>query len=282
MSLSIRKYSKMMPRTRALYRYMKEEWPTFCEVCNNRWDGIVPDLMKGRLTEADVLGSGYFGIVLKTSDKRLVVKVTSDNEEGYFSQLVMDNEELRRSQGLPYYFDVFAIPEWDAFVILREDMTYGVYENGSSASPKPILRMIDSLDEYTDRVLKVDKQIAGLLRSLQEIDGYRISDGDTRLALREASGLIRVEVIKTLSKFPKISENSKYYCLSEVVRTALETYGIALSDLHPMNLGKHKHDISELVPDLPKRSKSMIALLDVGGNFGAPILDKLIAQEDVS
>jgi len=271
-----------MPRTRALYRYLNEEWSTFCEVCNSRWDGIAPDLMKGRLTESDVLGSGYFGIVLKTSDKRLVVKVTSDDEEGYFSQLVIDNPALRDSEGLPYYFDVFAIPEWNAFVILREDMTYGVFENDGKASPRLVSRMIERLDEFTDRVLQVDKQIAGLLRSLQEIDSYRLSDGDVRMALREASGLIRIEVIKTISKFPKVSQSSKYFDLSQVVLKALETYGIALSDLHPMNLGRHKHDISDLVPHLPKRSKSTVALLDVGGNFGAPILDKLIAQEDVS
>ncbi len=279
MSLSIRKYSKMMPRTRALYRYLREEWATFCEVCNARWDHIEPDLMKGRLTESDILGSGYFGIVLKTSDKRLVVKVTSDDEEGYFSQLVIDNDVLRRSPGLPYYFDVFAIPEWNAFVILREDMTYGVFSSGKGV-PSIVTKMIGTLDEYTQQVSEIDQKITDLLGSLQNLN-HRITKADTRMALREASGLLRIEIIKTLKKLPNIGERSKYHYLGCVVRAALQLYGIALSDLHPMNLGKHKHDLSELVPDL-ERPKGVVALLDVGGNFNAPLLDALIAQEDVS
>ena len=119
MGSSNRDYSKMMPRARTLYKYLSEDWESFCEVCNLRWEDIEPDLMTGRLTKTDVLGSGYFGIVLKTSHKKLVVKVTSDKDEGFFSELILSNPKLRESPGLPYIFDVFQIEEWDAFVILR-------------------------------------------------------------------------------------------------------------------------------------------------------------------
>ena len=45
--------------------------------------------MSGRFSKSKILGSGYFGVVLSTSDTKLVIKVTSDLDEGYFNQIVL-------------------------------------------------------------------------------------------------------------------------------------------------------------------------------------------------
>jgi len=278
MGSSNRDYSKMMPRARTLYKYLSEDWEAFCEVCNLRWEDIEPNLMTGRLTKTDVLGSGYFGIVLKTAHKKLVVKVTSDKDEGFFSELILSNPKLRESPGLPYLFDVFQIEEWDAFVILREDMHYGVGEIPESS---PILRSLPILDSYGESLSRIDGKVLKLLDGLQAVDP-EMSKRDVNLALSEARGLIQVEILKTLTKLPQPKKSSNYYSIMEVIREALNTYGIALWDLHRLNLGKHKHDMSDLVKGLPPRKKGTIALLDVGGNIGTPAIESLIDSVNLS
>jgi hypothetical protein len=81
----------MMPRSRAMFNFMEDDWDNFRKVCNRRWGSIYPNLMEGSLSFRNVLGSGYYGVVLKTSNKKLVVKVTSDADEGYFNMLVLED-----------------------------------------------------------------------------------------------------------------------------------------------------------------------------------------------
>jgi len=275
MSKSIRKVSDMMPRTRRLYSYLKEEWSLFKEVCNARWKDIDKPILKGRFTEKDVLGSGYFGIVLKTENKKLVVKVTSDPDEASFTELILSTPDLRFSPGLPYIFDLFQIPEWDAYVILRENMHYGVPVVHTSS---PIARTVQELEEYGRILNDIDHKVASLVDANFHLHEM-VSPSDTREILKEAQGLIRVEIIKTLSRLPSVSENSQYYSLIDVVRIALDRYGIALWDLHKLNLGKHKYDLSDLVPEIETPKKNTIALLDVGGNLGSPVLSQIIDEE---
>lgn len=275
--MKIKSVASMMPRTRTLFNFLDEEWSTFKEVCNKRWKSVESNLLEGGFTLSDVLGSGYFGLVLSTSNKKLVVKVTSDNDEGYFNQLILSDSFLRNNPGLPYVFDCFQIPEWGAYVILRENVYFGLDRLPESS---PLARSISVLDEYGEKAIRIESKVAKLLRSLQNIDSV-VSKSNFVYAYREAQGLMRTEIIKALKKLPQVSEKSKYFHAMEVIEHSLDKYGIALWDLHTLNLGRHRYDLSDLADDAPELDTETVLILDVGGNFGSPIMAQMIDEIDI-
>lgn len=272
-----RSVGSMMPRSRTLYRFILDDWDTFKSICNRRWDKTYENLLEGSFSMRKVLGSGYFGVVMSTRSKKLVVKVTSDADEGYFNQLILNDPELRFNPGLPYIVDCFHIPEWGAYIILRENVQFGI-EKLPQASP--LARSIDILDLYGEQAMRIESRVAKMLRS-SEFKDHKISKNDFVYAYREAQGLIRTEIIKTLKKLPHTSENSKYFWSMDVIRHSLDKYGIALWDLHSLNLGKHKYDLSDIIPDAPPLDTESILILDVGGNFGSPIMTQMIEEIEI-
>lgn len=264
----------MMPRSRAVMGLVQEDWSRFSRMCNRRWDTIFKDLLPSRLSKKDILGSGYFGVVIKTSNPKLVIKITTDNDEGYFNQIVLNDDTLRLNVGLPYVFDCFSVPEWDAFIILRENVRYGLTTLPKSA---PLSRAIPVLDQFGSDTLSIESKVANIMNALYEIDG-RFSKSDFEYAFREAQGQIRTLIVKTLKKLPTTSESSKYFHAMQVIEHSLDKYGIALWDLHEGNLGTHQYDMSDLAPDAPPLDKTSIIILDVGGNFGTPIMTDSIDE----
>jgi len=263
-----RETSSMLPRSRKLYKLVDDNWEDFKSVCNRRWEYVSKGLLKGGFDRRDILGSGYFGIVLKTSHKKLVVKVTSDSDEGYFNQLILNDEFLRINKGLPLIFDCFHIPEWNAYVILRENVKYGLDKLPESS---PLARSIHVLDDFGERAMRVEQKVAKLLDSLYGINDQRIRS-NFAYAYREAKGMIRSEIIKALKKLPQSKNSQKYGPAMSVVSHSLDKYGIALWDLHTENLGRHQFDMREFNKDAPKLDTECILILDVGGNFGSPIM----------
>lgn len=271
-------YSKMMPRSRTIYNKLSRDWATFKDVCTNRWAKIRPSLMFDSFEKKHVLGSGYFGVVLETTNKKLVVKVTSDRDEGYFNRLILSDDALRYNPGLPYILDCFYIREWDAFVILRENIIYGVSDLPESS---PLMRAIPILDTYGDRVLKVESDAAKLVQTHANMHKNTIGRGMFEGVLREMQGEVRMEIIRTLKLLPNTSETSRYFYVMDVIRQSLEKYGIALWDLHSLNLGKHKHDMTEFDDNVFALDSKCLLISDVGGNFGSPILDDIIESMEI-
>lgn len=270
----------MMPRSRALYNLLKEDWSDFKKLANKRWskiDGVGKNLIESTLSSSKVLGSGYFGIVLKTSNKKLVIKITSDQDEGYFNQLILNDTDLLYSKGLPYVMDCFHIPEWSAYVILRENVHFGL---GKLPNSSPLARSIQHLDKYGEKAVKIESNVARALHAISDLSGG-ITKSDFNAMYREAQGLIRIEIIKTLKKLPSVSEKSKYYETMYVIEHALDKYGIALWDLHSLNLGKHQYDMREFNPDLYSLDKDCVLILDVGGNFGSPVMSQMIEDLEI-
>lgn len=272
-----RSVGSMMPRSRTLYKFLFEDWDTFKKICNRRWSHISSELLKGGFSMKNVLGSGYFGIVLSTAKKKLVVKVTSDADEGYFNQLILNDNVLKTSAGLPYTFDCFHIPEWGAYVILRENVSFGISKLPESS---PLARSIDVLDTYGEQAMRIESKVSRLLRSLQDVD-QNVSKSNFVYAFREAQGLMRHEIIKALKKLPQTTESSKYHESMTVIRHSLDKYGIALWDLHNLNLGTHIYDMSEFADDAPPLDTESILILDVGGNFGSPIMTQMMEEIDI-
>lgn len=270
--------SSMMPRSRTLYNALRRDWKDFKTLCNARWSKYAKNLVVGDSLEDDMyLGSGYYGVVFKTSNKKLVVKVTSDADEGYFNQIVLEDHFLRTNAGLPYIFDCFHIPEWGAYIILRENVNYGLDALPESS---PLIRSIDVLDEFGERAMKIESKVAGLLRSMQSLSD-NITKSDFSYAYKEAQGMMRIEIIKAQKKLPHVAETSKYFYAMDVIHYALDKYGIALWDLHENNLGRHKYDMYEFAKDAPPLDTSCILILDVGGNFGSPIMENMIDAVEV-
>jgi len=267
----------MMPRSRTLYSFLSEEWSAFRIVCNRRWETFEKHLIPDSFVQKDLLGSGYFGIVIATNNKKLVVKITSDRDEGYFNQLILSDPQLYGNVGLPLVLDCFHIPEWGAHVILRENVKFGVDKLPESS---PLSRAIPILDKYGEHSIRIENKIANMLRSFRDITD-KLSKSDFSLAYREAQGLIRTEIIKALKTLPYTSQNSKYFYAMDVIRHSLDKYGIALWDLHNLNLGYHIYDMSEFSKHAPALDKSSVLILDVGGNFGSPIMSQMIEDEEV-
>lgn len=267
----------MMPRSRTLYGFVEDDWESFCKVCNRRWSEFGKNIFDGSFSMRKVLGSGYYGVVLSTSNKKLVVKVTSDADEGYFNMLVMEDDYLRYNPGLPFILDCFHIPEWGAYVILRENVKYGLEKLPNSS---PLARSIDVLDRYGEEAMRIESKIAKMLRHL-EFGDSGISKSNFEYGFREAKGMMRIEIIKALKKLPNTSTSSKYFYSMEVITHALDKYGIALWDLHELNLGKHQYDLSDIVEDAPPLDKDSVLILDVGGNFGSPIMSQMIDEIDI-
>jgi hypothetical protein len=278
-----KKYTKatskrsMMPRSRSLYGFLEDDWSNFKKVCNRRWNSIHPDLIEGSLSFRDVLGSGYYGVVLQTANKKLVVKVTSDADEGYFNMLVLEDDYLRYNPGLPFILDCFHIPEWNAYVILRENVKFGLEKLPESS---PLARSIAILDTYGEEAMRIESKVANALRAL-DFRGDGITRSSFVYGFKEAKGLMRTQIIKALKKLPSTSSRSKYFYAMEVITHALDKYGIALWDLHELNLGKHQYDLSDIVEDAPPLDKDAVLILDVGGNFGSPIMSQMIDNIDI-
>jgi len=273
------KVSKMMPRSRALYNFLRDDWSEFTEICNRRWAKVGKSLLKGGFSKSKVLGSGYFGVVLSTANEKLVIKVTSDHDEGYFNQIVISDPYLRNHGGLPYVFDCFYIPEWNAHVILRENVKYGIDRLPESS---PLTRAIPVLDQFGESAMKIESKVARMLRSMQELNVKNaLTRSDFAYGFREAQGQTRAEITKALKKLPRVSERSKYFEAMDVIRYSLDKYGIALWDLHEMNLGRHQYDMTALAPEAPPLNKDSILILDVGGNFGSPIMAQEIDEIDI-
>ena len=271
--------SQMMPRSRALVNFLKDDWSEFASVCNRRWSQFDKRLISGNFSRSKILGSGYFGVVLSTSNTKLVIKVTSDLDEGYFNQIVLDDDYLRYNPGLPLILDCFHIPEWNAHVILRENVRYGIDRLPESS---PLTRSIDILDKFGEAAMRIEGKVTNMLKSLQALNVQQaLSRSDFAYAFREAQGQTRSEIVKTLKKLPTVSERSKYYYAMDVIRYSLDKYGIALWDLHEMNLGRHKYDMSTLDELAPELDKDCILILDVGGNFGSPIMAQEIDEVDI-
>jgi hypothetical protein len=267
----------MMPRSRTLYSFLTEEWEAFKTVCNRRWSHLEDDLLENTFSRRQLLGSGYFGIVISTQNKKLVVKITSDRDEGYFNQLILNDPYLQGNIGLPLVLDCFHIPEWGAHVILRENVLFGVNKLPESS---PLSRAIPILDKYGEQSIRIENKIANMLSSLRDVTD-KLSKSDFTHAYREAQGLMRTEIIKALKTLPYTSESSKYYYAMDVLRHSLDKYGIALWDLHNLNLGYHQYDMSEFSENAPELDTSSILILDVGGNFGSPIMSQMIEDEEV-
>lgn len=267
----------MMPRSRAMLQMVKHDWTDFRKVCNRRWKGVCKEVLPSKFSKKDILGSGYFGVVFQTNHEKLVMKVTSDPDEGYFNQLVLTDPYLRSNPGLPYVFDCFSIPEWDAYIILRENVYYGL---GSLPRSSPLARAIGPLDDFGEATVRVEAKIAKMLEAAYAIDD-RFTKSDFTLAFREAQGQIRSLILKTLKVLPEVSTRSKYYPSMSVIRHALDKYGIALWDLHSGNLGRHIYSMRDLAPDAPPLDKDTILILDVGGNFGSPIMTDSIEDLEI-
>jgi hypothetical protein len=269
----------MMPRCRAIIGFLKDDWSEFRKICNRRWAKISKDLIEGRFSTSKVLGSGYFGVVISTTNKKLVIKITSDQDEGYFNKIVMSDDYLRYNPGLPLLLDCFYIPEWNAHVILRENVKYGI-DNLPESSP--LSRSIDILDQFGESARRIETKVTNVLKSLQSLNAKQaITRSDFAYAFREAQGQTRTEILKALKKLPDVSENSKYYFAMDVIRYSLDKYGIALWDLHDMNLGRHKFEMSNIDPLAPELNTKCILILDVGGNFGSPIMAQDIDSIDI-
>jgi len=271
-------FSKMMPRSRSVYNQLNNDWDTFSAVCNRRWSKFRKDLLSSSFSKSLVLGSGYFGVVISTENKKLVVKITSDHDEGYFNRLILSDDTLRYNPGLPYVLDCFFVPEWDAYVILRENISYGVSDLPESS---PLMRAIPILDRYGDRVLKIESDTTKLLNAQTAFHNFEFRKRDFENALRDVQGEIRVEIIKTLKLLPVATETSKYFFVMEVIRHSLDKYGIALWDLHNLNLGKHKYDMKEFDKNIFELDTKCLLISDVGGNFGSPVLDSIIESVEV-
>jgi hypothetical protein len=267
----------MMPRSRAMYGFIEDDWDNFRQVCNRRWSKYYENLMDGSFSFRKVLGSGYYGIVLETSCKKLVVKVTSDADEGYFNMIVLEDDYLRYSPGLPFILDCFHIPEWGAYVILREDVKFGLEKLPESS---PLARSINILDRYGEEAMRIESKVSTALRAL-DFSGKGMTKSNFVYGFKEAQGLMRTEIIKAMKKLPNVSPNSKYFYAMEVIVHALDKYGIALWDLHELNLGKHKHDLSDIIDYAPPLDKESVLILDVGGNFGSPIMSQMIDSIDI-
>ena len=275
---STTKVSEMMPRSRALYNFLKDDWSEFKKVCNRRWSKFSRTLLQGSFSGSRILGSGYFGLVLSTEEKKLVVKITSDQEEGYFTKLILTDNELRFSKGLPLILDNFHIPEWGAFVILRENVKFGVDKLPKSS---PLSRTLPILDEFGEKVVRIEQKVTQVLNSLQGLNRKKIQKEDFDYAYREARGLVRGQIIKSLKRIPSPNSSSKYHEAMFVIRHTLDKYGIALWDLHSLNLGRHQFDMQEFCEDYPPLDKSCILILDVGGSFGSPIMTEAIDALEV-
>jgi hypothetical protein len=261
-----------------MYGFIADEWDAFHAVCSRRWVSIDADLLPEQFSSVKLLGSGYFGVVIGTTSKKLVVKITSDKDEGFFNNLILNDPELRYSEGLPLVLDCFHVPEWGAHVILRENVHFGIDKLPESS---PLSRAIPILDKFGEQSMRIESRVTHMLRSLGGVDG-RLTKDDFSQAYREAQGLIRTEIIKALKTLPSTSESSKYFSAMEVIRHSLDKYGIALWDLHNLNLGRHIYDMSEFDDDAPPLNTECVLILDVGGNFGSPIMSQLIDDEDIS
>lgn len=266
-------YSRMQPRSRTVHNKLSRDWASFKDVCNKRWSKWRKNILPDEFLEKNVLGSGYFGVVISTNYEKLVVKVTSDHDEGYFNRLILSDDVLRYSPGLPYVLDCFYVREWDTFVILRENIIYGVSDLPESS---PLMRAIPILDSYGDKVLKIENSASKILQAKSDFAKNNVRRSDFEDVLREVQGEIRMEIIRSLKLLPSASETSKYYFVMEVLRHSLDKYGIALWDLHSLNLGKHKYDMTEFDPNIFELDTKCLLISDVGGNFGSPILDNII------
>ena len=263
----------MMPRSRTIFRFLESDWELFKKVCNKRWKNIAPNLLDGKTMSTNrLLGSGYYGLVMKTTEKKLVVKVSSDRDEGFFNQLVLTDPYLRSSKGLPFIFDCFHIPEWSAYVILRENVRYGLETLPSSS---PLARSIPILDTFGERTMRIEQDLTDILNSLQKPTSS-IHKDEFIMVFKEAKGLVRSEIIKAYKKLPHTSKSSKYHASMGVLKHALDKYGIALWDLHEDNLGSHQYDMREFSDLAPPLDKKCVLILDVGGNFGSPIMSQMI------
>ena len=123
--------------------------------------------------------------------------------------------------------------------------------------------------------MKIENRVAQMMKSFQNLNG-RITRTDFNYAFREAQGQTRTEIIKALKTLPNVSEKSKYFYAMDVITYALDKYGIALWDLHEMNLGRHQFDMSDISEIAPPLDKECVLILDVGGNFGSPIMAQMI------
>ncbi|MHA2263393.1 MAG: hypothetical protein ACXAEN_13445 [Candidatus Thorarchaeota archaeon] len=267
----------MMPRSRAMLQLVKSDWSSFKDLCNKRWKSICKEVLPASYSSKSILGSGYFGVVFETNHKKLVMKITSDPDEGYFNKIVLTDLYLRTNPGLPYVFDCFSIPEWDAYVILRENVHYGL---GSLPKSAPLARAIKPLDEFGEESMRIEARIAQLLEAQYELNDA-FSKKDFTYAFREAQGQIRGLIVRALKTLPEVSPRSKYHASMSVIRHSLDKYGIALWDLHSGNLGRHKFDMQDLAPNAPPLDKDTVLILDVGGNFGSPIMTDSIESFDI-
>ena len=130
--------------------------------------------------------------------------------------------------------------------------------------------------------MRIEGKITQLLKSLQNLNVKQaLSRSDFSYAFREAQGQTRTEITKALKKLPRVSENSKYFYAMDVIRYTLDKYGIALWDLHEMNLGRHRYNMTSLTAEAPPLDKDVILILDVGGNFGSPIMAQDIDNIDM-
>lgn len=268
----------LQPRPRALLQRISTIWGDLCLALNSRWARFSDqNLVKPNLTKASILGSGYFGIVFSTTNKKLVFKVTTDPDEGAFSQLILGDPLMRYNQGLPFVLDVIKLSELEAYVILRENVSFG---NVDLPASSPFIRTVDALDIYGAEYRRIENKTVKLLNAMYN-SGGRLLQQEYELALREAQGLIRMEILKCLKRIPTPPEHSKYNPAIQLIRYALSTYGVALWDLHGMNLGKHLYDMREFDPKVLPLDKDVILILDIGGNWGSPILDFTIETLDI-
>ena len=268
----------LQPRPRALLSRLGSVWADLALAFNSRWARFSDqNLVKPTLSKSMLLGSGYFGLVFSTTNKKLVFKITTDPDEGAFSQLVLDDPNMRYNQGLPFILDVLKLSEIDAYVILRENVSFG---NVDLPASSPFVRTIDALDAYGEEYRRIETRTVKLLNAMYN-SGGKLLQQEYELALREAQGLIRMEILKCLKRLPTAAPHSKYGPALQLIRHALSTYGVALWDLHAMNLGKHIYDMQEFDSKIQPLNKDIVLILDIGGNWGSPILDFSIEALDI-
>jgi hypothetical protein len=163
------------------------------------------------------------------------------------------------------------------YVILRENVKFGLETLPESS---PLARSIAVLDNYGEEAMRIESKVANALRAL-DYAGEGVTRSRFVYGFKEAQGLMRTQIIKALKKLPSTSQKSKYFYAMEVISHTLDKYGIALWDLHELNLGKHKYDLSDVIDYAPPLDENAVLILDVGGNFGSPIMSQMIDNIDL-
>lgn len=226
----------------------------------------ITKLLPVSFSEELVLGQGMWGIVVKTRNPKLVVKITSDILElSLIDLLLSDRKQLKGLKtAFPYIAGIEIFPDLNG-IIVREDIKVG----GVVLSPaSPITRAVNTL--ITDYVNPLSDDETAITRVLLSEGLHSFRDVSyAHIILKGASAQYSK---RALSKIKTPTVNSKSHSVIEFVKFLLRQFGIALIDLHADNLGFLKHDIQDIFE--VKRSKedyNRLIVTDLGLAYDTPI-----------